>query len=47
MCHEKWIEKQEHEPAAKEEELTWQFVSDEKDVEPTPVEEPERELVNS
>ena len=47
MCHEKWIEKQEHEPAVQETEPTWQFVSDEKEAEPAPVKEPERELVNA
>ena len=47
MCHEKWFGKHEDDAEVKDEEPRWQFLSDEKEAEPAPVEEPERELVHT
>ena len=47
VCHEKWFGKHEDDAEVKDEEPRWQFLSDEKEAEPAPVEEPERELVHT
>ncbi len=47
MCHEKWFGKHEDDVALKDEEPQWQVLSDEKEADPAPVEEPERELVSA